>query len=298
MPSPSDFEIHLVGDTRVGATQLMQKYAHETGASFPESASKFNVCTSEFDEREVRITICDKKRELKRESGRNIMLLFDLSDANSLHNLTRYLPYLGLANEIITLVGTKSDKSVEISPASVETFVAFQLKEYTVAGYIETSAVTGDGVSKAFEIAVGARLKTDDQQSRVLETIAQGRKSLIDALNTYIKKIELHTDKGTDKIKFGHDFMFFQQSRALNQEINYLLAKSLSVSLQQTNDPIQEIFSDIEVRRTAIIAEKKFFDNSNYVKRGLNDTELLSIIDKAKKIVEDTPPESRHLFKK
>lgn len=111
------------------------------------------------------------------------------------------------------------------------------------------------------------------------------KQSIINALDKYIKKIESHSKE--NQPDFSHGFLFFKQSRAINREANYLLAKKLHSDLSN-GQSMTETFSEITKQRDTVIADKRLFNKSNYVHRDIHSSELNNIIKKAEKIVSET----------
>ena len=98
------------------------------------------------------------------------------------------------------------------------------------------------------------------------------------SLQQYIERIESHKTT-TGNIDFQYGFYFFNRSRAVNRQANYLLAKSLFHKFEQAN--VQNphgMFNNILEHRQAIIRAHGLDKDPNYVERGLNSAELKKII--------------------
>ncbi len=117
----------------------------------------------------------------------------------------------------------------------------------------------------------------------VLEVSAsQQKQPLIDALDGYISRIQLHQNEEAPRprpLDFEHGFWFFTQSRAVNRQANYYLAQALKSALERPNVSISQVFFDLENKRSDIFEENNLDKNMD---RGINSSELNQIIQQAK----------------
>ncbi|MBA2655708.1 MAG: hypothetical protein H0U70_01840 [Tatlockia sp.] len=102
--------------------------------------------------------------------------------------------------------------------------------------------------------------------------------AIISKLTSYIERIESQRSEGG--IDFTYGFWFFSDSRAINREANYCLAKTLRDKLCDGKS-LESVFSDADKTR-ALIVNRNFSKNPNYTDRGLNSSELNSIISEVK----------------
>lgn len=309
--------ISLAGDAGVGRSCLLLRYTDDTYTeSYIENIGvdfKFRTCRLDSDVISVQVwdAIPSHRRSLADNEylGRDaIILAFDLSDADSFNNLKLHLGRIervfGIIRPII-LVGTKSDlqSKRKIYPEDVKTFIE-QSKGLNpnIIDYIEVSAKTGAGVERVFEVAIKAAMaekkrlnmpKNGSPKQIALKAginvgrpsqrrteVGSGRQSLVDALETYIKRIESHHRPMSNDINFRYGFWFYANSRAANRKANYLLAKSLLNDLYHRFDcSIEEIFSQIREHRADIIETEKINEMQGYVSRDINSHELKAIID-------------------
>lgn len=96
------------------------------------------------------------------------------------------------------------------------------------------------------------------------------RLAFIDQLDAYIKRIELHKlENNPNQIDYAHGFWFFPESRAINRQKNYELAKQLCNQLKSGSN-ITDVFSNIEGSQRI---------------RSTGSTELNAIIETAQKYI-------------
>lgn len=99
------------------------------------------------------------------------------------------------------------------------------------------------------------------------------REQLTVQLQNYIHRIKI-----TQKSDFSYGFWFFKQSRAMNRQANYELAKVLLEELTHEK-PLNETFADIEQRRMHLIQLHRLNEKDNH---GINSDELLKILTTAR----------------
>lgn len=93
-------------------------------------------------------------------------------------------------------------------------------------------------------------------------------------LQAYINRID-----GTGPLPdFSHGFTFFRQSRAINREANYLLAKSLLQKIDSGNEPLATIFAHIDEQLQRVIIENGLNLRPDYVERGIRSDELAPLV--------------------
>lgn len=112
------------------------------------------------------------------------------------------------------------------------------------------------------------------------------RESLIAKLQKYINQFENNKTESDGQIKFGDNFWFFRNSRAINQQADYLLAKYLLEELSVSpKSPLNLVFSSIEEKREEILKNKGLTSHPDYVKRALHCAELIAILKEAQKYI-------------
>jgi hypothetical protein len=93
-------------------------------------------------------------------------------------------------------------------------------------------------------------------------------------LQAYVNRID-----GTGpRPDFSHGFTLFRQSRAINREANYLLAKSLLQKIDSGNEPLNTIFAQIDEQRQRLIVENRLNLRPGYVERGIRSDELAPLV--------------------
>ncbi len=279
---------HLVGDAHAGKSCLLQRYCDEIyeppGDTEPHCS---RTKTLEIEGKKVGIEIWDipgsgRYRGIARLDVNAVIVAFDLTEQNSLSKVASYLDGY-CHNPVVVLVGTKSDaKDRVIEQAEINAFKE-RSPRFKSAIYIETSAKENIKVSEVFERTAKLVLNrpTLSMHAESSSNNDGKRNSLMDDLNNYIARINPDNSTTPNFSRFW--FPFFKNSRALNREANYHLAKELLVNLKQSNASIQEIFTDVTFRRSMIINNYKLFLNPDFKDRGINSAELNKIINKARK---------------
>lgn len=99
------------------------------------------------------------------------------------------------------------------------------------------------------------------------------------ALSKYIERIEKLPS-------YSDGFWFFKESRSINREANYLLAKKLYDDLSKPNASIENVFYDLKNKRGILIHQNiKNVDVKRYTDWGIYSDELNNIIRKAGEMV-------------
>ncbi|MHA2090823.1 MAG: GTP-binding protein [Candidatus Kariarchaeaceae archaeon] len=155
------FKILLLGDGGVGKTSLVQRFVHDRftkeylhtigmqpSQKYMTVDNKF-LCLSIFD------IAGDKSfkglRELFYRGARGSLVTFDLTDKGSFNNAEKWLKEAKSKskNQHFILVGNKNDlKNRAVSAEDGKTLA----KKLKCSDYIETSALNGDFVDKAFTL--------------------------------------------------------------------------------------------------------------------------------------------------
>ncbi len=158
--------ITILGEPGTGKTSLKN---YLLGQEFDESQAMTLGANFNFTSlNNIKLRICDiagqssyqivRKNYMKRSDG--ALLVFDLTNPDSFHKLSEWTNAYTSMNSSktipILIVGNKSDlqenrkvmlEDVEIYQRRLENH---PILKYNIVGYLETSAKTGDNVSKAF----------------------------------------------------------------------------------------------------------------------------------------------------
>ncbi len=160
------------------------------------------------------------------------------------------------------------------------------------ASWAEVSGNTGAGINAMNDLIIQNVLDADQEAEEKVKKAEEKIKSTarqdpdktetIKNLEKYIERIESHKN-ASNSFDFEYGFYFFKKSRAINREINYLLAKKLLNDLLSSKSSV-EVFKDVENKRKELINGKGLQNNKDYVDRGMNSKELNEIISNANKI--------------
>lgn len=203
-----------------------------------------------------------------------ILVLFDVTNPESFTSSQILLKKLKekYPDNPIILVGSSSDltNGKKVFYDDVENVAL-------AAGvpYIEVSAKEGTNVNEVFDEIFKKSLQTGNSPSPNNDQI---KKTLTKKLDAYIKRVEQNKNaNGTTNFSAG--FWFFAESRALNRQANYLLAKDIRSSLEKADI---DIFNKTLSRRGELIKENNIDKYDVYVERDINSSELNDIITEGK----------------
>ncbi|CAD8079644.1 unnamed protein product [Paramecium sonneborni] len=157
---PSTFKIVLVGDTRVGKSNTLTRFAFD---KFEEGHKitigvEFAQKNVQINGNEIKLAIWDtcgaeQYRALTKiyyQGAAGALLIFDITDRSSFDNLDKWLKDIELNTQsiVIMLVANKIDiqDQRKVSKQEAAQF-AFEHK----LAYLETSAKDGTGIQQAFE---------------------------------------------------------------------------------------------------------------------------------------------------
>lgn len=297
------FKFILIGDSGVGKSCLLLRFADDTytDSYISTIGVDFKIKTIEVDGKKIKIQTWDTAGQERfrtiqsnyYSSPRVAILVYDVTDQVSFNNAKQWIKecrerYNRENPELkIILVGNKSD----LSTKKVVDFNA--AKEFSedpqngIAGFLEVSAKTGQGVENVFRTAAEAVMNQLNNPQRAIEKREQAdNKTLLrDMLKTYIKRIKSHKDPyRPEKLNFSYGFWFFAASRAISREANYYLAKELSKELKYSNKSIAEIFSNVIERRNRIIGEKDLDKRPQFSDWGIKSSKLNAIFDTARRL--------------
>jgi small GTP-binding protein len=158
------YKVAMIGDGNVGKTTLLRRFA--TGM-FQESrimtiGVDFQTVAVKSGDLSIKLTVWDLAgqdrfasfRENFYLGARAVALVYDVTDRQSLEDLPRWLQEArgGVDHNHFLVVGNKIDVPGRVvTPAEGKQYAAA-----INAAYLETSAKTGDGVSRLFELLARA----------------------------------------------------------------------------------------------------------------------------------------------
>lgn len=295
-------KIFLIGDTDVGKSCLLLRYADDTFTPgfITTMGLDFRVKTLEIKEKKVKIQIMDTAGQGRIRTtddahlrgAHAYLVVFDLTNEASFKyadNRIRNIKMRASTQDAnIILVGTKSDWE------SARVVTQERINEYVeshqdINAYVETSAKTGKNVDKAFKITAKLVLNRLEPTFKAPVDPEEDKKKLLIAdLKKYISRIQRHPNlelNSTSKFDFSYGFWFYKNSRAINREANYYLAKELLKKLEETEQPlsIQSIFDSLDEERAKIFVEHHMIGRVDCKIRGINSAELNGIIRRARK---------------
>jgi GTPase SAR1 family protein len=141
------FNVLFLGDEGVGKTSLIKRLAYG-GLDTAEGLERGVEKTFEFDELSMTLAMSEKAYEVSRIEGPYdlAVIVFDLSRRNT---FLKTLRYARIVNETsprpqLLIVGNKRD----LFPRSVNYSESLKTAAELGADYVETSALTGEGLKK------------------------------------------------------------------------------------------------------------------------------------------------------
>jgi len=156
------FKIAIVGDPGVGKTSLILRYTNNAfrRTYIPTLGVHVSDKVFKIEDSTVQLVLWDIAGQIKFETMRQqfylgsdgIFLVFDLTNQKSFENISSW--YFDVKNQLKNrpdlvgfIVGNKKDLIDELQ---ISTEKAIELANTHNLGYIETSALTGEGVDSAF----------------------------------------------------------------------------------------------------------------------------------------------------
>jgi len=144
-------KILLIGDEGVGKTSLIRRYC-ETEQPAASGGTDFLTRRVELPGGVIRLAICDVASDGERpevfQGSRAAALVYDVTSPASLVHLKRRRDEAlrEAEGQELLVVGNKIDLRRVVRPAIGRAF-----SSYVRASYLETSALTGEGVTELFE---------------------------------------------------------------------------------------------------------------------------------------------------
>jgi len=159
MSSPLEIKVCIIGDTDVGKTSLSTRYCV---GEFPENSTptigaSFLQKRLTVDGSEIHLQIWDTAGQerfrsmapMYYRSAKAAICVFDVTNVESFNRIPEWLKDLKQhadPNVVICLAGNKCDKGAKFDLAVCE-----ELAQSVGATFVQTSALTGQGVDKVFD---------------------------------------------------------------------------------------------------------------------------------------------------
>jgi Ras-related protein Rab-1A len=288
------FKFAIVGDSGVGKSCLLLRYADDyyTDSQISTIGVDFKMQTLNVAGKTIKTQVWDiASRVMHADKYRGVhavIVAFDLTNKASFNRAKVFIEQCDRYTKAnIVLVGTKFDLDNKRAVAREEIEEFIKDSSCNADVYIETSAKTGENVQLAFEAAAKLildRVSLSKRNESPLNNGIDPRKLLIADLSKYITRIESHKNpKASNKPDFSYGFWHHKNSRAVNREANYYLAKDLLNKLQYSLESIESIFNDTDGQRDTIIANHNLYTRIDYKNRGINSDELNAIINNARR---------------
>ena len=154
------FKLILIGDSCVGKSNILSKYLKN---EFDQSSKatvgvEFGTKTVEMNDKKIKIQIWDTAGQERYRSitsayykgAKGAFIVYDITRRNTFDNIDKWISDLktnGDNNISIMLIGNKSDLN---DKREVETNEGIKKSEETKIAFMETSALSGENIIKAF----------------------------------------------------------------------------------------------------------------------------------------------------
>ena len=154
------FKMILIGDSSVGKSNILLKYLKN---EFDQSSKatvgvEFGTKTVEMNDKKIKIQIWDTAGQERYRSitsayykgAKGAFIVYDITRRNTFDNIDKWISDLktnGDNNISIMLIGNKSDLN---DKREVETNEGIKKSEETKIAFMETSALSGENIIKAF----------------------------------------------------------------------------------------------------------------------------------------------------
>ena len=154
------FKMILIGDSSVGKSNILLKYLKN---EFDQSSKatvgvEFGTKTVEMNDKKIKIQIWDTAGQERYRSitsayykgAKGAFIVYDITRRNTFDNIDKWISDLktnGDNNISIILIGNKSDLN---DKREVETNEGIKKSEETKIAFMETSALSGENIIKAF----------------------------------------------------------------------------------------------------------------------------------------------------
>ena len=154
------YKIVLIGDSSVGKTNIFSKYLNDEFDPDSKATVGVEFGTKDFkiEEKLVKVQIWDTAGQERYRSitnayykgAKGCLLVYDITNKSSFESLDRWLDELknnGDDDVSIMLVGNKNDLD---SDRAISLEDGKKFAEFRKMAFIETSALNGDNIEKAF----------------------------------------------------------------------------------------------------------------------------------------------------
>ncbi|CAH8841929.1 unnamed protein product [Trichobilharzia szidati] len=184
------FKLLLIGDSGVGKTCLLIRYVEDsfTSTFISTIGIDFKIKTIELEGKRIKLQIWDTAGQERFQTitasyyrgAMGIMLIYDITSRKTFDNIQRWMGNIqSLASEDVEklVVANKCDVSDRRVVLYEE---GSQKAEEHGIKFLETSAKTGENVSKAFEELTLAILRKTSARGHEASTVTQGHR-LVDS---------------------------------------------------------------------------------------------------------------------
>ena len=154
------FKMILIGDSGVGKTNILNRYINDTFSETTKSTVGVELGTKveEYNNTKIKVQIWDTAGQERYRSITNAyykgakgsLLVYDITNPKTFENIDRWLSDLkvnGDENISVVLLGNKSDLE---SDRKVSTQQGKEKAEFYKLAFMETSALNGNNIEKAF----------------------------------------------------------------------------------------------------------------------------------------------------
>ena len=155
------FKMILIGDSGVGKSNILLKYLKNEFQQNTKATVgvEFGTKTVEIDNKKIKVQIWDTAGQERYRSitsayykgAKGAFIVYDITRKASFENIDKWIEDLksnGDKNVSIMLIGNKSDLA---DKREVQTDEGIKKSEESKVAFLETSALNGENVAKAFE---------------------------------------------------------------------------------------------------------------------------------------------------
>ena len=155
------FKIILIGDANVGKTNILSRYISDTFLETSKSTVGVELATKveQYNNKKIKIQIWDTAGQERYRSitsayykgAKGALIVYDITRKNTFDNIDKWISDLKLngdKNICILIVGNKSDLNEQ---REVDEELGKKKAEMFKTAFMETSALNGENISKAFE---------------------------------------------------------------------------------------------------------------------------------------------------
>ena len=182
------YKIVLIGDSSVGKTNIFSKYLNDEFDPDSKATVGVEFGTKDFkiEEKLVKVQIWDTAGQERYRSitnayykgAKGCLLVYDITNKSSFESLDRWLDELknnGDDDVSIMLVGNKNDLD---SDRAISLEDGKKFAEFRKMAFIETSALNGDNIEKAFSELISDVYKSQNFSSNKKDNIKLNEKTI------------------------------------------------------------------------------------------------------------------------